>query len=263
MSDDAPDATPPEAAAPPPEGFLSRLLQLRLASILTHRYVDLKFADLSGTLMLLIQAPIIGFLIGLAFDGVKENQTIDFILAMVAVWLGCFSGCREVVKERMIFLRERRAGVPVRAYLVSKVMVLAFLAALQCLILVVLVGAKVQLKGNPVMIFTLLTLTTFAGACLGLLISSLVKSQSAAVALVPIALIPQFIFSEVTIPNPPEIVERIELAMLANWCYDALRGLVKGNTPWSDLTGDVCALLGMGLLSLILAAFFLRLQGDE
>ena len=131
-----PEAATPSSAAPPPEGggqaaaspssapregTLARLLQWRVASILTARYVELKLADLGGSLILIAQAPLIGYLIRLAFDGEKETLRLQFVLAMVAVWFGTFNACREVVKERLIFLRERRTGVPVRAYLLSKI----------------------------------------------------------------------------------------------------------------------------------------------
>jgi ABC-type multidrug transport system permease subunit len=249
-------------AGPRPEGLLSRVLQLRVAGVLTSRYLDLKLADLGGTLILLLQAPFIGFLIGLGFPGKKENATIDFILALVAVWFGCFNACREVVKERLIFLRERRAGVPVRAYLVSKVGFLAVLAALQCLVLLVLVSLKVDLRGSLPLMFLSLFATAMSATCLGLLMSSVVKSQNSLIALVPIALIPQLIFSEVTIPSASVVVERIELAMMAAWGYDMLRELTH-DTSWLSWLGDLAALFVMGVGCLVLAGVCLRLQDDD
>src|SRR5690606_37583103 len=59
-----PVAPPAEA---PREGLLARALQLRMASILTSRYVDLKLGDFAGTAISVLQAPLIGWLVGLAF----------------------------------------------------------------------------------------------------------------------------------------------------------------------------------------------------
>lgn len=256
-----------EAAAPPERpgpGLVGRLLALRTASVLTHRYVDLKLADLGGTLVLLAQAPVIGFMIArLAYYQDQEDTTLDFILALVAVWFGVFNGCREFVKERLIFLRERRTGVPVRAYVVSKVGVLAVLAALQCLILVAMVHVWCDLRGNPALVFLTLFSTTLAATSLGLLLSSVVKSQNTLIALVPIVLIPQLIFSDATLGHRSDLIERIKAAMIASWGWDMLRELAHRKTDWWLLLGHELVLLAIAVGLLVLATGFLRLQGDE
>lgn len=257
-----PNARAAAAAAPAREGFLSRLLGLRIASILTSRYVDLKLGDPVGTAILILQAPLIGFLIGLAFDGERESDRIQFVLAMVAVWLGTFSACREVVKERLIFLRERRTGVPIRAYLVSKVLVLACLTALQALLLILLVQRTVRFDTPLPLAFAALFVTALAANGLGLALSSLVKSQNALVALVPIALIPQLIFSDVLLPNPPPVVDRIELAMIADWGLSLLKELRKSEPGWLAVARDGVALLGMGVGFLLVAGICLRAQDE-
>lgn len=261
---DAPAAAPaaPPPPAPPGEGFFSRALQLRQASVLTSRYVDLKLGDLGGLFLTLVQAPLIGFLIGVAFDGKGESDTLDFILAIVAVWFGCFNGCREVVKERLIFLRERRAGVTVRAYVVSKLLVLAVLAALQCLALLLLVASKVRMDGSLPLMYVGLLSTTLAATALGLLLSSAVHSQNSLIALVPIVLIPQLIFSEVVLHTTSPVVKRIENGMIAAWGYDILDEVGKSKLAWGELLKAEGVLLGMTLAFLILAGLCLRLQEE-
>jgi hypothetical protein len=182
---------------------------------------------------------------------------------MVCVWLGTFSACREVVKERLIFLRERRAGVPVRSYLLSKVVVLAGLAAVQTLLLLIAVQRTVHFDGSLPLTFVLLLLTTLSANALGLMLSSLVKSQNSLIALVPIALIPQLIFSEVIIPNPGDLVEKIELVMLASWSYDMLHQLPRGEPDWGIVAGSVAALTGAWAAMLLLSGVFLRAQDEE
>jgi hypothetical protein len=254
------------AAAPavPAEGALARVLRLRQASVLTSRYVDLKLGDLGGLALTLLQAPLIGWLIGLAFDDKPESQRIDFILAVVAVWLGCFNACREVVKERPIFLRERRAGVSVRAYVLSKLLVLSVIAAVQCLVLLIMVARAVRLSGAlPLMYLALLT-TTLSATALGLLISSVVTSQNSLIALVPIVLIPQLIFSEVTLGNANEVVQKVERAMVADWGYRVLNELRKASADrrWSTILEGEAVLAGMGLGLLVLAVVCLKAQEE-
>lgn len=254
----------PAEAAPPveAEGLLSRALRLRQASVLTHRYVDLKLADLGGLFFLLVQAPLIGWLIGLAYDGKAESRTVDFILAIVAVWFGCFNACREVVKERLIFLRERRAGVSVRAYLASKIIVLAVFAALQCLVLLLLVARTVRMQGPLPLIYVGLFSTCLAATALGLLLSSVVRSQNSLIALVPIALIPQLIFSKVTLGTTSPLVDRIESGMIAAWGLEVLDELRKTSHDWTTILRAEGVLLGLTVGLLALAAVCLRLQDE-
>lgn len=266
MSDPAPTpapAAPPPAAAPPSEGALSRLLGLRVASILAGRYVDLKLGDPGGLLILLLQAPLIGWLVGIAFDGKPQNKNIDFVLVLVAVWFGCFNGCREVVKERLIFLRERRAGVPVTAYLASKLLVLALLAAVQCLALVVLVARAVRFDASLPPTYLTLVAVALAGTALGLLLSSAVKSQNSLIALVPIALIPQLIFSEAVVgTGSNQLVDRIEKGMIAHWGLDVLEELRRSAPRWGDVLQGELALLGFTVAFLLLALVFLAWQEE-
>lgn len=255
------DVAPAEASAPA-EGLLSRLLQLRQASVLTSRYVDLKLADLGGLFFLLVQAPLIGWLIGIAYDGKTESKTVDFILAIVAVWFGCFNACREVVKERLIFLRERRAGVSVRAYLVSKALVLSVFAALQCLVLLVMVARAVRMEASLPLLYVGLLSTCLTATALGLLLSSVVHGQNSLIALVPIALIPQLIFSEVTLGTTSPLVKRIELGMIAAWGLDVLDELRKGKPDWWTVLQGEAVLAGMSLGLLLLAGVCLKAQDE-
>lgn len=257
--------TPPAAAAPTParEGLLSRLLGLRVASILAGRYVDLKLGDPGGLLILLLQAPLIGWLVGIAFDGKQQNKNIDFVLVLVAVWFGCFNGCREVVKERLIFLRERRAGVPVAAYLASKLLVLAILAAVQCLALIMLVAREVRFDSGLPLTYLTLVAVALAGTALGLLLSSAVKSQNSLIALVPIALIPQLIFSEAVIgTGSNQVVDRIETCMIAHWGLEVVEELRRSAPRWDEVLQGELALLGFTAAFLLLALVFLAWQEE-
>ncbi len=263
MSEAAPTPSAPAPAAPPEEGLVSRLLGLRVASILAGRYVDLKLGDPGGLLILLLQAPLIGWLIGIAFDGKAQNKNIDFCLVLVAVWFGCFNGCREVVKERLIFLRERRAGVPVVAYLASKLLVLALLAAVQCLALVLLVAREVRFDAGLPLTYLTLVGVALAGTALGLLLSSAVKSQNSLIALVPIALIPQLIFSEAVIgTGSNQVVDRIENGMVAHWGLDVLEELRRKTPDWPAVLQGELALAGFTAGFLLLAVVFLSWQEE-
>jgi hypothetical protein len=251
----------PATAAPPPESGLSRLLALRTASILSARYVDLKLGDPGGLLLLILQAPLIGWLVGVAFEGKTEDRKIDFVLAMVAVWFGCFNGCREIVKERLIMLRERRMGVPVRAYVLSKLGVLAVLAAIQVLALVLTTAHGVTFAGNQVLVFMALWSTALCGSALGLLISSVVTSQNSALALVPIALIPQLVFS-MLLDSPNAIATRIKDCMIASWGFELLDQIRKSSPAFVPCLKAELWLLGMASVLILLCTAGVAAQDE-
>jgi ABC transport system ATP-binding/permease protein len=232
-------------------------------SILADRYLTLTLSDTGATLILLLQAPIIGAVIAVAWqDGVQNQEILNFILALVAVWFGCVNACREIVKERAIFLREKRLGVPVTAYLLSKFLVLALVAFIQCLILTLIVYTNVTgYKLSRVALMFYLYGGALAGTSLGLLVSACVKSQNTAVGLIPLILIPQVVFSEAVLgDNRPE---EFEIIMPVSWTYEALKELWNSSWELSQVLGTVIALPLISLCFLGLAAFVLNFAQED
>jgi ABC-type multidrug transport system ATPase subunit len=131
-----------------------------------------------------------------------DAQTILFIMAFAAVLFGCINGVRAFVRESAIYKRERMVNLHIAPYMFSKIVVLGFLSLLQSAILVYIVDLKAPYHQGiflPVFaeIYITVALTTLAGLTLGLAISALAPNTDRAMALVPIVLIPQVIFSGV------------------------------------------------------------------
>ncbi|MBM4389444.1 MAG: ABC transporter permease, partial [Deltaproteobacteria bacterium] len=164
----------------------------------TKRYLKIKVRDTSNTLILLLQAPIIGLLQYLVFE--EKSPALMFMLIVSAIWFGCSNASREIVSEQAIFKRERMVNLTLPAYIFSKILVLFLLCVLQCTILLSIVFSKVDFDENFWRIDALMILVSFSSLCMGLFISSLVKSTDAAVALIPIVLIPQVLFAGLVIP---------------------------------------------------------------
>ena len=119
------------------------------------------------------------------------------------MWFGMSAAVRELIADRTIWRRERKVGVGVTAYLMSKVLVLGALVAAQCSLLNAIVYAVMGMGGDYG--YSLLSLcgvgalTGFTGASLGLLVSSAYSSSEAAVGTLPLLLIPQICFSSVMV----------------------------------------------------------------
>ncbi|HEU5099807.1 MAG TPA: FHA domain-containing protein, partial [Roseiflexaceae bacterium] len=185
---------------------------LRQFGILARRYLDLIAQDRRNLLILLLQAPIIGLLLMLVANSdaivgdkafASEAKKVLFMLATVAVWFGIINAAREITKESAIYRRERLANLRIGPYVLSKIVVLTLLVFIQSLILLFIVGLKVQLPAMGVLLpawielFVTTFLTSLAGLAIGLAISSSSSSPDRAISVVPLALIPQILFAGV------------------------------------------------------------------
>lgn len=167
---------------------------------LVKRTFLIKARDTMSTLILLFQAPIIGLFLLLVF---ANNQTEQYLLAMhfmalvAAIWLGCSNSAREIVCEQTIFQRENKAALSLGAYLASKITVLGILCAIQCLILTIF--AQISFYNSGILgigffsHYLVLFLTSFTAMLMGLVVSAVAKTGEAAMAIVPIILIPQIV----------------------------------------------------------------------
>ena len=207
--------------------------------LLFSRYWKVKARDVSGTMIMLLQAPIIGVLLAAVFGGQKEgipfwclgalqelskksggtgdgiNDTLRnmqatpdhaaalFFCVVSAVWFGTSNAAREVVSERAIYMRERMVNLKLFNYIFSKFLLLSLFCIAQCTILLAIVFFALGFHGGlPAFGISLATLvvTAMNSVAVGLLLSTLVTSAEAAMALTPIALIPQVVLGGLMVP---------------------------------------------------------------
>src|SRR5262249_23524840 len=127
--------------------------------ILVTRYVDLVIQDWKNLSLILLQAPLIAFLMTLAaakdtLTGKRpisdEAQRVILLMAIVSAWFGIINAAREIAKEAPIMQRERLAGVKTGAYLASKLVVLAGLVAIQSAALLTILHTKIDFPARGV-----------------------------------------------------------------------------------------------------------------
>lgn len=244
--------------------------------LLLGRYLRIKVRDRVGMAILLLQAPLIGVLLSLVFglqktaaphwclgalDQLREragsvakgappvgalSPTPDhapalFFLIVAAVWFGTSNAAREIVSERAIFRRERMVNLRVSNYVLSKFIVLSALSMLQCVALLAIVWEAIGLGGGPLAFgvsLSAMMLTSVCSVALGLLLSTVVMSSEAAMALTPIALIPQVVLGGLMVPvttNP--WLEAPMLTIPARWGFEAVvrveRAAVAPLSAWN------------------------------
>ncbi len=232
--------------------------------LLLSRYAKIKFRDKAGIWIMLLQAPIIGFLLALVFGWQKDSipfwclgalqelskksaetqlgegtadllrsmqSTPDhagaiFFVVVAAVWFGTSNAAREVVAERAIYLRERMVNLGLFNYIFSKFAFLSVVCAFQCAVLYAIVFFTLGLNGGIsalLMGIAMLTVTAMNSTALGLLLSTLVVSAEAAMALTPIALIPQVVLGGLMVPmttNP--LLQWPMYVMPARWGFQGV-----------------------------------------
>lgn len=199
-----------DAPVKPPES-LSNLV--RQGITYSQRYADIILRDRKNTGLLLLQAPLIAFFIYIATTNLSSRL---FMMALAALWFGCNNSAREICKELPLYRRERMVNLRILPYLSSKFAILSALVFLQCFVLALLTPADFMNAYGP------LLLCGLAGIGLGLLVSAIVDSPDKAIALVPILLIPQVLFSGIfgELHGAQRVVGD---TMISKWSYNLLK----------------------------------------
>jgi ABC-type multidrug transport system permease subunit len=241
----------------------SRFIDWYQGNILSDRYLETILADWKNTGLLLLQAPILAGLAVLVWGNVgKANHALYFVMTLSVFWIGCMDACREVVKERALFLREKMAGLDVGAYLYSKIRVLALLSCVQAFAYALIVSRFLDVRVPIGWLSLNLIASTLCGACLGLLISSVVKRSDYAVGLVPLVILPQILFSEFAIDKDQfaGASEVIYFLMPSRWGYESLLEFAETANRALAGFGKALPLLAFGIIFLALAYPLLRAQ---
>ncbi|MFF5017866.1 FHA domain-containing protein [Streptomyces sp. NPDC001165] len=207
---------PPQAMKPPkPQGWGSQLMTL------IRRYVAVIASD-KGFLALTVILPAVLGAVSLLIDhnrGLLVNEAVNprtgahvpngtattvlLILAVGACFAGAANSVRELIKERVIYERERATGLSRSAYLMSKVVVLGAVTVLQGL-MVGLIGFssreipdKGLVLGNSTLFELCLPIMAlgFTSMMFGLVISSLVKTAEKTMPLLVMFAIIQVVFT--------------------------------------------------------------------
>ncbi|MBI2761376.1 MAG: FHA domain-containing protein [Chloroflexi bacterium] len=126
----------------------------------------------------------------------KAGINLLFIASATMVWLGTINAAREICKELPIWERESHIGIKPVPYVLSKVLVLGGLCAIQTGIMVLMLLLLFEVPGGSgalTGLFMTGLLAAVSGVALGLLISASVPSADRATAIVPVAMIPQIL----------------------------------------------------------------------
>ncbi|MCF1600049.1 ABC transporter ATP-binding protein/permease [Streptomyces muensis] len=291
---------PMQAMRPPkPQGWGSQLITL------VRRYVSVIASDKGFMALMLILPAVLGA-VSLLIDsgnnllpnepranGLRQPNgtatTVLLILAVGACFAGAANSVRELIKERVIYERERATGLSRSAYLMSKVIVLGMITMVQGLIVGgigfgarevpaegLILGAQTKLElCLPIMALG------FSSMMFGLVISALVKTAEKTMPLLVMFAIIQVVFTGCLFTLNGSIgVNEFSYLMPSRWAVAAAGAtldfnLVNPNKDdptttdplWDHTVGvwglDMAALIALGVICGFLVARFLRRHEPE
>ena len=178
------------------------------AGVVSRRSLLSLWRDKSARYLAMAQPPILSVLIALSQRD-RHSVYAHTFLVLMAVWLGMTLTVREFVRERPLYRRDRLAGLRPTAYLAGKILFAMPVTFGQAALFVGVFrwmaslvtddGLAAEIARVPVMSeFGLFWMTTFGGGILGLILSTLSRSERTAIGLLPLVLLPQFLFSRIS-----------------------------------------------------------------
>jgi ABC-type multidrug transport system ATPase subunit len=203
--------------------------------VMTGRYLRSIVADSKSLLLLAAQAPILGLLFAAVLStrvftvGLRPSTSArEFVLAAVLamVWIGASNSIREIVKERVTFLRERAVGVTASSLVASRWAVLATVTVVQSVVLYYAAVSRqttppesgVLLGNGPAELILALVAVGLASVGIGLVISGAVTDAAKSMAALPLVLIPVILFSGLLIPTSgPLLLEALSWINPIHW----------------------------------------------
>ncbi|MET9701253.1 FHA domain-containing protein [Streptomyces sp. NPDC006529] len=158
------------------------------------------------------------------------------ILNVGGVLTGAANAVRELVKERVIYQRERAVGLSRSAYLMSKVVVLGAVTVAQAVVLTLvgLFGVKHNAPGGkgvfmpPLIEITLaVALLSFTAMMLGLLVSALVKKEEVTMPLLVLLAIVQVVFCGALLQlNGVPVIGQLAWFVPSRWALGAMAATI-------------------------------------
>ncbi|MEU0672331.1 FHA domain-containing protein [Streptomyces sp. NPDC006172] len=302
------DAVAPQSVqVPPMQGMKPPKPQSWMSQFVTlvRRYVSVIASDKGFLALSVILPAVIGsvsLLIdpdrGLLPNGINPqsgrivpNGTASTVLLLLAVG-ACFSGAansvRELIKERVIYERERATGLSRSAYLMSKVFVLGLITVFQGLLVGVIGFASREIPQEGLVLgkLTLLELSLpimalgFTSMMFGLIISALVKTAEKTMPLLVMFAIIQVVFTGCLFALHGSIgANEFSYLMPSRWAVGAAGTTldfnrisppetVGDNDPlWEHTAGawslDMAALIALGVICGFFVSRFLRRHEPE
>jgi ABC-type multidrug transport system ATPase subunit len=208
-----------------------------------RRDMKSKISNIQYLVLTLLEAPILGLLLSFLIRYIAdpdsnryifaENENIPiyiFMTVIVAIFLGLVISAEEIFRDRKILKREKFLNLNRSSYLLSKILLLLVISAIQAFLFVITANTVLALKGLFFSYWLAFFATAFAANMLGLIISASFNSVVTIYLVIPLLIIPMMVLSGAMFPfdklnrkiGNVEKVPLIAEFMPTRWTYEAL-----------------------------------------
>lgn len=227
----------------PPAKNLERPAPLKQFLIYLSRDFRSKIANRQYLLLTLLEAPVLGFILSFIIRYIPNpdsekyiffvNENIPiyiFMSLIVALFIGLTISAEEIFRDRKILKREHFLSLSRNSYLLSKVVILTCISAIQVLLFLAIANPILEIGGLFTNYFIALFVTAFCANMLGLNISASFNSAITIYIVIPLVIIPMMVLSGAMFPfdklnrkiGSVDKVPLIAEFILTRWTYEAL-----------------------------------------
>jgi ABC-type multidrug transport system ATPase subunit len=215
----------------------------RQLSIFTVRDFLSKISNKQYILLTLLEAPALALILAYVIRYIadptsnvyifRENENIPIFIFMsliVSLFLGLIVSAEEIFRDRKILKREAFLNLSKSSYLISKILILIGISALQSLMFVLIANTILEVKGMYFAYWLALFSTSVFANMLGLNISASFNSAVTIYIIIPLLMIPMMVlsgamFSFDKLNRTVGSVNKVPLIaefMGTRWSYEAL-----------------------------------------
>jgi ABC-type multidrug transport system ATPase subunit len=217
--------------------------KIKQAMIFTTRDFLSKVSNRQYLLINLLEAPLLAIILafiiryrsapgGLAYS-FRFNENFPAYLLMsiiVALFMGLTVSAEEIIRDRKILRRESFLNLSWNSYLMSKLILLFTMSAIQTLTFAVIGNLILEVKGMTLPFWLVLFTTSCFANVLGLNVSSAFRSAVTVYIMIPLLLIPQMILSGLifdfdklnSLISTKGKVPLVADLMASRWAYEAM-----------------------------------------
>jgi ABC transport system ATP-binding/permease protein len=202
-----------------------------------------KIGNRQYVILNLLEAPVLGFILSYIIRYIedpnskiyifRENDNISiyiFMSLIVCLFLGFMVSAEEIFKDRKILKREKFLNLSRSSYLISKILILFAISAIQAFLFIVIANNILGIRGMFFPYWLALFSTAAFANMLGLNISATFNSAVTIYILIPLVMIPMMIlsgamFSFEKLNRTVGRVDKVPLIaelMPTRWSYEAL-----------------------------------------
>ncbi|MDR1171850.1 MAG: ATP-binding cassette domain-containing protein [Bacteroidales bacterium] len=211
--------------------------------IYTVRDFFSKISNKQYLMLTMLEAPALAFILAYVIRYIadpmskvylfRENENIPIFIFMsliVALFLGLIVSAEEIFRDRKILKREAFLNLSKSSYLVSKVLILIAISAVQSLLFVSIANTILEVKGMYFAYWLALFSTAVFANILGLNISASFNSAVTIYIIIPLLMIPMMVlsgamFSFDKLNRNVGSINKVPLVaefMVTRWSYEAL-----------------------------------------